>query len=382
MISPRQWPALLLAVLVAACGDAASSTTDDGPGGFGGQGGSGEGGSGEGGAGGSPAVVSPLPWPLAAFPELPEIMNDVPEARIELGHLLFFDPVLSIDRETACITCHSERWGMGDGLPRAVGHGAGLLAGPGRQGPNPLRRNSPSLYNLAFRPSLLWDGDARTLEEQALIPIFAKDEMSADPDTIVTELAGIPEYVERFAVAFPEDPGVSIENLASALAAYQRTFISNRSTYDVYVEDRPGVMTDDQLEGMFRFAEMGCDSCHTPPLFESETFANRNVPEVEGIVDHGLEERTGREEDRGKFRAVTLRNLRSTEPYFHNGSFLKIGDAIRHEIEQTGLPFTDEDVRLITVFVDKTLRDERLEAIRPVSVPSGLPLPIDPPGSR
>jgi cytochrome c peroxidase len=361
---------MFLAVLLAACGDTGGST--DGPGGSGGQGGS----------GGSPAVVSPLPWPLTAFPQLPEVMNDVPEARIELGHLLFFDPVLSVDRETACVTCHSERWGMGDGLPRAVGHGAGLLSGPGREGPNPLRRNSPSLYNLAFRPTLLWVGNARTLEEQALIPLFAEDEMSADPGALVAELASIPEYAELFADAFPDDPKVSIENLASALAAYQRTFISEHSTYDGYVENRPELMTDDQREGMFRFAEMGCDTCHTPPLFESETFANRNVPEVEGIVDHGLEERTGREEDRGKFRTVTLRNLRSTEPYFHNGSVLKLPDAIRHEMEQTGLPFTDEDVRLITAFVDKTLRDERLEAIRPTSVPSGLPLPIDPPGSR
>jgi len=309
-------------------------------------------------------------------------MTNVPEARIELGRLLFFDPILSVDRETACVTCHSEQWGMSDGLPRAIGHGAGLLAGPGRRGPNMLRRNSPSLYNLVFRPSLLWDGDAQTLEEQALIPLLAADEMSVDLAAVVEELNEIQEYLELFRDAFPEDPTVSIENLASALAAYQRTFISNRSTYDVYVEDRPGLMNDDQREGMFRFADLGCDSCHTPPLFESETFANRNVPEVEGIVDLGLEERTGRQEDRGKFRAVTLRNLKSTEPYFHNGSVTSMQGAIRHELEQSGMPFDDEDVRLITIFIDTTLRDERLEAIRPLSVPSGLTLPIDPPGSR
>jgi cytochrome c peroxidase len=74
--------------------------------------------------------------------------------------------------------------------------------------------------------------------------------------------------------------------------------------------------------------------------------------------------------------------LRSTEPYFHNGSIKTKDDAIRHELEQSGMPFDDEDVRLITAFIDKTLRDERREAIRPTTVPSGLPLPIDPPGSR
>ncbi len=309
-------------------------------------------------------------------------MNDVPEARVELGRLLFFDPILSVDKETACVTCHSEIWGMGDGIARGVGHGAGLLAGPGRRGPNNLRRNSPALYNLAFRPSLLWDGSATTLEEQALIPVFAEDEMSADRETLAAELANIPEYAARFADAFPENPRVTLENLASALAAYQRTLISDRSTYDAYLQDRPNLMNEDEVEGMYRFAEMGCDGCHTPPLFESETFANRNVPEVEGIVDLGLEEVTGREEDRGKFRAVSLRNLLFTEPYFHNGTITSMSGAIRHELEQSGMPFTDDDVRLITRFVDKTLRDETRQAIRPLTVPSGLELPIDPPGSR
>lgn len=322
------------------------------------------------------------PWPVTAFPALPLIATDAPAARVELGRLLFFDPILSIDRETACATCHSERWGMGDGLPRSVGHGAGLRAGPGRRGPNTLRRNAPALYNLVFRESLLWDGGSRTLEEQALIPLLSDDEMSVDPATLVEELAKIPEYSGLFSHAFPEDPRVSVENLAGALAAYQRTFISNRSTYDGYVEGRPQLMSVDEVEGMFRFADLGCHECHTPPLFESEIFANRNVPEVDGVEDRGREEQTGLVEDRGKFRAVTLRNLMSNGPYFHNGSVTNKEDAIRHELTQSGMLFDDEDVRLITLFIDKTLRDERLEAVRPAAVPSGLPLPIDPPGSR
>jgi cytochrome c peroxidase len=308
-------------------------------------------------------------------------MNDVPEARLELGRLLYYDPVLSIDNQTACATCHSELWGMGDGIPRGVGHGAGLDAGPRRAGPNTLRRNSPALFNLAFRSSLLWDGRAETLEEQALMPIFNDQELGSDEEALIAKLSAIPEYVDRFADAFPEDPGVTIDNLAAALAAYERTFISNRATYDGYAEGRFGLMNDEQIDGMFRFAEMGCDDCHAPPLFESETFANRNVPEVDGVVDHGLEERTELGEDRGKFRTPTLRNLAATEPYFHNGSIQLMSDAVRYELEQSGLPFTDEDARLILLFIDKTLRDESNSAIRPLEVPSGLPLPIDPAGA-
>jgi cytochrome c peroxidase len=235
---------------------------------------------------------------------------------------------------------------------------------------------------LAFRETLTWDGRAKTLEEQVLIPLFAEDEMSADRETVVSDLSGIPEYVDMFAEAFPDNPEVSLDNLAAALAAYQRTFLSMNGSYDKYAEGRPQVMTEEMTEAMFRFAEMGCNDCHVPPLFESETFADRNVSQVEGLVDHGLEEVTRRPEDRGKFRTVTLRNIAFTGPYFHNGTVDSLEDAVRHELEQGDEPFTDEDVRLITVFINKAIRDESNDAIRPASVPSGLPLSIDDPGSR
>lgn len=345
---------LILAVVAASCGDSAGSAEGS----------------------------TDTPWPLDDFPPLPEVMKDVPAARIELGHLLFYDPILSVDRQTSCSTCHSERWGLSDALRRSVGHGAGLLAGPGRQGPNTVRRNSITLFNVAFRDTLLWDGRVATLEEQALMPLFDEDEMSADEDTVVADLSSIPRYVQMFVEAFPDDPRVSIDNLAAALAAYQRTFLSVNASYDKYVEGRTEVLTEEMTEGMFRFAEMGCHECHVPPLFESNVFADRQVPETEGVVDHGREELTGRPEDRGKFRAVTLRNIAFTEPYFHNGTVDSLEDAVRHELDLGDQPFTNEDVRLITTFISKALRDGSHEAIRPASVPSGLPLSIDDPGSR
>jgi len=318
-----------------------------------------------------------VPWPVTEFPALPDIMNDVPEARLELGKLLFFETLLSADRETACATCHSEVWGMSDSLARSVGLGAGLLAGPGREGPNVLRRNAPTLYNLAFRPSLFLDGRTATLEEQALLPLRAPDEMDRDPEESVAEMATISEYVDRFADAFPDDPRVTVDNMASALSAFQRSMISNRSLYDGYLKGDLGALNDDVVEGMFRFADMGCDGCHTPPLFESERFENRNAPDAEGVVDDGLMEVTGLEEDRGKFRVPTLRNVAFSNPYFHSGAMRKLEDAVAHELEQSGMPYTEEDARLIKLFIDKALRDESREPSRPQSLPSGLPLPRD-----
>jgi cytochrome c peroxidase len=89
---------------------------------------------------------------------------------------------------------------------------------------------------------------------------------------------------------------------------------------------------------MFRFAKMGCAGCHVPPLFESETFANRNVPGTDGIEDEGLAEVTGLPADIGKFRTPSLRNAAVTEPYFHDGTAQTLAEAVEHELEQTGLP--------------------------------------------
>ena len=323
--------------------------------------------------------ASPTPWPVTAFPELPAVMEDVQEARTKLGNLLFYDPILSIDRETACATCHSEFWGMSDALPLAVGHGAGPLAGPGREGSNTLRRNAPALFNLAFRQSLNWDGGVTTLEAQAMMPLEAADELNLDPELAVEAVAAIPEYVELFSEAFPEDASVTVANLSSALAAFQRTMISNRSLYDAYARGSHSVLSDELVEGMFLFAEMGCSDCHSPPLFESETFADRNVPGAERIEDEGRAEVMGQSEDIGKFRTPTLRNVFESDPYFHNGSVKELDDAVRHELEQSELPFNEEEVRLITLFIEDALRDDSRSADRPKSLPSGLPTPLDGP---
>jgi cytochrome c peroxidase len=234
-----------------------------------------------------------------------------------------------------------------------------------------------ALVNLAFRETLLWDGRGDSLEEQALMPLLEQSELHLSPDVAVELLAAVPEYVERFAAAFPDDPEVTVDNLASALAAFQRTIVSNRSPYDAYLRGHLGALDDELVEGMHRFAEMGCPSCHVPPLFESETFANRNVVAVEGIDDRGRAEVTERAEDIGKFRTPSLRNGAVTEPYFHNGSVPTLEGAVAHELQQTGQPFDDEDVRLIEQFIRKALRDESRAAQRPRHVPSGLPVPLD-----
>jgi len=305
-------------------------------------------------------------------------MPDGPEVDpvvADLGRLLFYDPILGSDGETACATCHSEIWGMSDGLPVSIGVGGGRLTGPGRNGDNTGTRNAPTLWNVAFREGLFWDGREDSLEHQVLAPLASPIELDRPIDAVLAELRSIPEYASRFEAAFPDaiDP-VSEATFKAALAAFQRTFISSRSLYDAFVAGDPHALSDLMHRGMQRFAELACDGCHAPPLFESEAYFDRGLPGA----DRGRVLVTGDPADERAFRVPTLRNAQLTEPYFHDGSAPTLEAAIAHEIEAaTGVAAAAEDVAALTAFIGRALVDRSREPDRPEVVPSGLPVPED-----
>ena len=145
-----------------------------------------------------------LPWPRELLPEAQDPPdNPRSTAKRLLGRALFYDPITSSDRATACVSCHSEIWGLGDQLPRSVGiEGRGAI-GPGRVGPHMTRRNAQALWNVGLKEGLFWDGREPSLEAQALRPLENPDELNRDPDEVVREIAGIPAYVKLFEEAFP-----------------------------------------------------------------------------------------------------------------------------------------------------------------------------------
>lgn len=325
----------------------------------------------------SPSPRVELPWDFAPVSSVatPDPEPSSPE-RVELGRLLFYDPVLSSDGETACATCHSEIWGMSDGLARSIGVGGGALTGPGRAGPNVTERNAQTLWNVAYREELFWDGRERSLEAQALAPLHNPLELDLAPEDAVTELRSIPEYVDRFASAFPDerDP-VSVDTLTRALAAFQRTLVSGDALYDAYASGDSGAMSAEMVEGMWLFATAGCADCHAPPLFESSVYADRGRA---GPDDLGRMLVTGAGADRGAFRTPTLRNARDSDPYFHDGSVAALEDAVAHELALSPHgPFDADAAALIATFVGKGLVDRARAPSRPAVVPSGLPVPLD-----
>lgn len=330
---------------------------------------------------GEPAepALPELPWARVAFPEIvvPADNPGTPE-KLELGRLLFYDPVLGGDRATACVTCHSEIWGMSDGLPVSVGVDGEGAVGPGRTGPNLTTRNSQTLWNVAYRASLFWDGRTQSLEAQALEPLRAPAELGLEPSEAVLRLREIEAYRALFAAAFPEEAEpISEATLAKALASFQRSMVSERAPYDRYAAGDLGALSADAILGMQAFADAGCPSCHTPPLFESEQYARR----VESL-DEGRAAVTGEPSELGAFRVPTLRNLRETGPYFHDGSVASLEEAVALEARRSaergeGAALADEDVARISVFLRKGLVDRTHEPARPREVPSGLDVPLD-----
>ncbi len=334
-----------------------------------------------GGSSGEPdaAVTPPLPWPAVKMTRAPEPAdNPGTPAKIALGELLFYDPILSTDKAVACVTCHSEIWGMSDGLPLSVGVDGKGPAGPGREGPNVTRRNAATLWNVAYRPLLFADGRTATLEEQVLGPLDEPKELGRDPDAVIADLAANAEYSMRFGEAFPGDAKpVSVLNLQRAVAAFERTLVTDHAPYDQYVDDDAGALSAAALRGMNLFAEVGCAGCHAPPLFESSRFVDRGVAPIAGVADDGREEATHDPADHAAFRVPTLRNVRETSPYFHTGAVDSLGDAVRYEAARASRSLDDSEIADIVAFLDKGLTDPSRSPTRPKTVPSGLPVPVD-----
>lgn len=251
---------------------------------------------------------------LAALPDsspAPENNPTTPE-KAALGKLLFFDPRLSGGNDMSCATCHEPKKAFGDGLPKAKGH-AGKT----------LDRNAPSLLNVGFHASYFWDGREQSLESQALMPITAADEMHQDLDELEKELSAVPEYVKRFKEVFDAPP--SRENIAQALAAFERTLVSGPSPLDKFLRGDKQALSPLAEEGLRLFTgEAGCIRCHNGPLLSDGKAYRLGV----GFGDKGLGGVTSKEDDNYKFRAPSLRNVSQTGPYMHDGSLKTLDEVV------------------------------------------------------
>ncbi|MGE0885031.1 MAG: cytochrome c peroxidase [Blastocatellales bacterium] len=358
-------------------------------------------------AGDRPAWISLARGMLAAENVMPiaspvEPRNNIGEAsKIELGHLLFFDPILSNDKTTSCASCHHPDFGMADGMTKGIGAG-GSGYGAHRAGTGPeLARNTPSIFNVAFNNFQFWDGRVATLEEQVLVPLFAEDEMNQQNlSELLKRLRAIPRYRELFAKAFgfkssQEGREINLQNIARAISAFERKLNITETNYDHFVKGRDDAMTTEQLRGMVVFFGQGqCAVCHTPPHFQDGVLSSIGTtasPDKNAPLDSdpGFGAVIRRQDGFGMFKTPSLRNVERTAPYMHNGAFKTLEEVVEFYNDGGGrgrgldvysqdskvakLDLSEQQKKDLVVFL-KALSDLAPPPVPPASVPSGLPV--------
>ena len=352
---------------------------------------------------------------LSALPlEIPyPLDNPFTAKKAALGKLLFYDPILSGNKEVSCATCHHPEYGYGESLDISIGvNGNGLGTKRVFRFPNDIpfvKRNSQTIVNTAFNgisnngqadainAPMFWDLRVKSLELQSLEPIKAFEEMRGHSyaenvalEKVLYRLSQIKEYQLLFSEAFGTNNAITKENLAKAIANFERTLIANNSRFDQYMRGNQSILSrnilsQNEVEGMNLFLKSGCSKCHNGPMLSDYKTHTMGVVDNEklGYTDEGFEKKYA-------FRTPTLRNLRSTYPYMHNGKIGTLKEVLEFYEDLTGgkinnpfikpeqidplvhkLKVEFKDISLILEFLG-TLNDETYDKTIPSKVPSKL----------
>lgn len=281
--------------------------------------------------------------------------NPLTGEKVALGEELYFDRRLSASGTVSCAVCHDPATAFADLRPLAVGH-------DGRAG----ARNTPTVLNAMFSDAQFWDGRSGSLEEQAKEPLVNPLEMGMSSfDAVVARVEGLPGYREKFARVFGEE-GVTIETIAKAIAAFERTQLSGNSPFDRFAGGDADAISEAQKRGwdLFR-GKAGCAACHAfspaSPFFTDFGFHNTGnasngagfdalarraleaaargaeparalapgAPSPEDLSPLGRFMVTKRPEDIGAFKTPSLRDVELTAPYMHNAAEKTLLDVVR-----------------------------------------------------
>ncbi len=293
-----------------------------------------------------PPLVTPadlaINEPILPVPFLP----DLDQQKVALGQRLFFETKLSGDNTLSCNSCHDLSRGGADN--KAYSTGVGGAVG---------KINALTVFNSANNIVWFWDGRATTPEDQLDGPVLSQEEMNADWAGIVLRLKQDKSYVADFGRIYED--GISESSIKNALVTFGRTLITPNSPFDRYLRGDHYAIDDEEKKGYQLFKNYGCSSCHQGAnvggnLFQAlgvvgDFFKDRgNVSDT----DFGRYNVTGREVDRYHFRVPSLRNVALTAPYFHDGSAVRLEDAVYIMAEyQLGRKIPAEDINLIVRFL-------------------------------
>ena len=282
--------------------------------------------------------------------------NELTKARFLLGKKLFFDTQLSSDGSISCNSCHAQGHAFAD-------HNVSLSAGV-----NGLKgtRNSPSLANMIWSPSFMWDGGVNHIEVFSVAPITNPLEMNETMAIVVAKLNKSADYKKWFKVAYGIE-NITDQAMLRALTSYMAMMVSSNSKYDQVRQGKES-FTAAESEGYDLF-KLKCASCHTEPLFTNYQYINNGLDE--NFSDLGRGKITLNPQDNGKFKVPSLRNVELTYPYMHDGRFWSLENVLDHyehgikmsstldQSLQNGISLSADDKVKLIAFL-KTLTDHAL----------------------
>ncbi|KAF0192426.1 MAG: cytochrome c peroxidase [Gammaproteobacteria bacterium] len=335
---------------------------------------------------GAMAWLPALASAMEALPALPPIPSDNPmsAAKVELGKQLFFDPRLSIDGTVSCNSCHNVMASGTDNRSVSVGV-SGLKGG----------RSAPTVWNAAFLTAQFWDGRAATLEDQAKGPILNPIEMGMpNAQAVLDRLNRIPGYRDQFVAVFGGNTPLTFDNVAKAIAAYERTLVTPNSPFDRYLRGEEGGLSEKAKLGMQLVQDVGCTGCHNGPNFAGPASMPMGMsffqkfPVFPGSTydsqyrltqDLGRYEVTKQDEDKNMWRVPTWRNIALTAPYFHNGSVATLDEAVRVMAKtQVNIDLNGGQVDAIVAFLNSLTGELPLQMFPLLpSTPNGVVVPVE-----
>ncbi len=324
----------------------------------------------------SDLILASLPkrqmgWPMETslgLPSVPLPSVEKPDYELaELGRLLFIDPNLSSTGKVSCASCHMPEKAFSNGEEKGIGVHE-----------RKTRRNVPSLFNIAFRPLMRWDGYASTIENFMKYPINGVNEMDFHYlDKVPAYIRSQPHYVQAIRSTMGVEQ-IEFDHVARALAAYQRTLISGNSAFDRYYYGKDKSALSKQAEwGLKLFSgKAQCSQCHTIghdySLFMDHKYHDLGVSwdlVRKEYGDRGLGE-ISTDDLSGRFLTPSLRNIALTAPYMHDGSLKTLEDVIdffnrggkpspRLDALMKPLGLTVEERKALVVFLESLTGDQQ-----------------------
>jgi cytochrome c peroxidase len=286
--------------------------------------------------------------------KMPGCETDTPD-KIELGRKLYFEKRLSLDNTISCNSCHQIEGARGGVDNEPTSPGVGKKRGD---------RNSPTTLNAGFHFLQFWDGRAPSLREQAKGPVLNPVEMAMpSEEEVVKRLKADADYAKMFGKAFPAaSDKVTYDNMAEAIAAFERTLIT-RDRFDDFQKGDDKALSAQEQKGLNLVLSLGCTTCHVKPSMGGTSFQKVGLIHPYETEDIGREKVSKDDSDRRKFKVPSLRNVALTAPYFHDGRIATLQEAVtKMAYHQLGKELSADEANSIVAFLNALTDKARVAA--------------------